>query len=597
MPNAADDPDQDEWNAAASMADSFRQRTAGGCMKILGINFSNDSAAALVVDGQVMGAVQEERLSRVKHDSGFPARAVRWCLQDAGLTMADIDRVAFFWNPGKHAEPGRSSTAAFPRDHLEYLYAVPVQLMRHFDGVGVERVDQTFVLENGQALTTHYLTHHHCHAAGAFFRSNFERAAILTIDGYGERMSTHFGRGHGTTLEHLHTVEFPHSVGSLYAAFTQYLGFRANNGEGKVMGLASYGQPTYYDAIRKMVTLSPDGFELDLSYFSYYLRRRRRYGEKLVKLLGPERAPESELTQRHMDIAASLQAVTEELVLHLAAMARDKTGEDNLVMSGGVVLNCVANGRVARESGFDRCYFMPASSDAGTSLGAALYVAHVLGEDPRAVHPETDYLGPQYDDAEIEAVLQVSGCPYQRPPDIAEAAADLLASGHIVGWMQGRAEFGPRALGSRSILADPRAPEMKDTLNARVKFREYFRPFAPVVLEERAAEFFTGGRKAPYMLEVFPTHPDHLEALEAITHVDGGARVQTVTSEANGRYYDVVRAFGERTGVPVLVNTSFNIRGEPIVTTVQDALKCFSTTDMDALALGSFLLTKPGVGA
>ncbi len=565
-------------------------------MKVLGINFSNDAAAALVVDGRVTGAVQEERLSRVKHDSSFPAQAVRWCLQDAGLTMRDIDRVAFFWNPGKHAEPGRGSTKAFPRDHLEYLYAVPVQLMRHFDGVGVERVDQTFVLEDGHRLTTHYLTHHHCHAAGAFFRSNFDRAAILTIDGYGERMATHIGRGVGSQLESLHTVEFPHSLGSFYAAFTQYLGFRANNGEGKVMGLASYGQPTYADAVRKLVTVTADGFELDLSYFSYFLRRRRRYTDKLVRLLGPERSAESELTQRHMDIAASLQLVTEELVLHLAQLARDKTGEDKLVMSGGVVLNCVANGRVARESGFSECYFMPAASDAGTSMGAALYVAHVLGDDPRQTHPATDYLGPQSDDAEIERVLQVSGCTYSKPASVTEAAADLLAAGKIVGWMQGRAEFGPRALGSRSILADPRSPGMKETLNARVKFREYFRPFAPVVLEERVGEFFTGGRRAPYMLEVFPTHPDHVADLGAVTHVDGGARVQTVTQRENGRYYDVVKAFGERTGVPVLVNTSFNIRGEPIVTTVQDALKCFFTTDMDALALGSFLLVKPGVG-
>ncbi|MCO4763487.1 MAG: carbamoyltransferase [Myxococcales bacterium] len=563
-------------------------------MKVLGINFSNDAAAALVIDGEVVGAVQEERLTRVKHDSAFPANAIRWCLGDAGITLADVDRVAFFWNPGKHAEPATS--AAFPRNHLEYLYAVPAQLMRHFDGIGVERVDQSFVLDNGHTLTTHFLTHHHCHAAGAFFRSNFERAAILTIDGYGERMSTHIGRGQGTELETLLTVEFPHSLGSFYAAFTQYLGFRANNGEGKVMGLASYGQPTYYEQVRDLITLTPDGFELDLSYFAFFMRRRRRYADKLVQLLGPERTAESELTQRHMDIAASLQKVTEEAIVHLANIARERTGESNLVMSGGVTLNCVANGRVARETGFESCYFMPAASDAGTSMGAALYVAHVLGDDARVVHPENDYLGPQYDDAAIEEVLRVSGCTFTKPESISEAAADLLASGHIVGWMQGRAEFGPRALGSRSILADPRSEEMKHTLNKRVKFREYFRPFAPVTLLERVGEFFEGGRNAPYMLEVFPTHADHTHQLGAITHVDGGARVQTVTAEANGRYYDVVKAFGERTGVPVLVNTSFNIRGEPIVTTVQDALKCFFTTDMDALALGSFLLVKPEVG-
>lgn len=563
-------------------------------MKVLGINFSNDAAAALVVDGHVIAAVAEERLSRVKHDASFPARAVRYCLEEGGLTLRDIDAVAFFWNPGIHAEPANRRLTSVPRDPLEFLYAVPVHLMRHFDGVGVSRVEQTLWLEDGHALRTHFLTHHDCHAAAAYYRSNFETAAVLTVDGYGERTATHIARASRQGIETLRTIEFPHSVGSFYAAFTQYLGFRPNHGEGKVMGLASYGKHTHYDAIRRMVSLTDDGFELDLSYFSYYLNRRRRFTDKLVALLGPERVPDSDIDQRHKDVAASMQRVTEDMLLHMAGLARELTGESRLCVSGGVALNCVANTRIRFEAGFDDCYFMPAASDAGTSMGAALYVAHVLGDDAPVTHPMTDYLGPGYADDEIEAALRVTGCEFARPDNIAEAVADLLADSKIVGWFQGRAELGPRALGARSILADPRPADTKDILNARVKFREWFRPFAPAVLAERCGELFEHSEPAPFMLLVYPTREERVKDLQAVTHVDGGARVQTVTRADNERYYDVIAAFGERTGVPAVVNTSFNIRGEPIVTTVADALKCYFTTDMDALAVGPFLLNKRG---
>ena len=561
-------------------------------MKVLGLNFSNDAAAALVVDGVVVGAVQQERFSRQKHDASFPAAAVNWCLREGGLTLQDVDAVGFFWNPGIHAEPSNHRMTAVPRDHLEYLYSVPVHLMRHFDGASVDRVEQTFHLRGGHKLSMHFLQHHLCHAAGALFRSNFERAAILTVDGYGERASTHLARGVGREIETLLEVEFPHSLGSFYAAITQYLGFKANSGEGKVMGLASYGTPRYADALRPMVQLHDGGFDLDLSYFSYFLPRRRRYTDRLVRLLGPERVPESAIEARHQDIAASLQLVTEEALVHLAKLARTLSGEDNLAMSGGVALNCVGNGRIAREAGFAHCYFMPAASDAGTALGAALYVSHCLGDVPRVLQPETDALGPQFSDAQIEEVLRVSGCSYSRPPSIAEAAADLLADGKILGWFQGRAEYGPRALGNRSILADPRAASMKDVLNARVKFREYFRPFAPVVPEEHAEAFFGVGHRTPYMLEAHPVPMERRAQLGAVTHVDGTARVQTIRRDQNAPYYDVVSAFGRRTGVPVLVNTSFNIRGEPVVNSVAEALRCYFTTDMDALALGPFLLVK-----
>jgi len=561
-------------------------------MKVLGINFSNDAAAALVVDGRVVAAVQEERLSRIKHDAGFPARAVGYCLDHGQMTLHDVDAVGFFWNPGIHAEPASRRLASVPRDHLEYLYAVPVHLMRHFDGVGVRRVEQTLWLDDGHPLRTHFLTHHDCHAAAAYYRSNFPSAAVLTVDGYGERVSTHIARATREGITTTRTIEFPHSVGALYAAFTQYLGFRPNNGEGKVMGLASYGEPSFYDAVRELVRLTDDGFELDLSYFSFYLHRRRRYAAKLVDLLGPERAPGAAIDQRHMDVAASVQRVTEEILLHLARIAAADTGEARLCVAGGVALNCVANTRLRFEAGYDDCYFMPAASDAGTSMGAALYVAHVLGDDAPVVHPMTDMLGPGYTDEQIERALQVAGCAFTRPEDLAGAVADLLAGSKIVGWFQGRAEFGPRALGARSILADPRPAQCKDVLNARVKFREWFRPFAPAVLAERCGELFEHDEPAPFMLVVYPTRAERVDDLRAVTHVDGGARVQTVTRADHERYYDVIAAFAARTGVPAIVNTSFNIRGEPIVTTVADALKCYFTTDMDALAVGPFLLVK-----
>jgi carbamoyltransferase len=561
-------------------------------MKILGINFSIDSAAALLVDGEIVCAVLEERFTRRKHDASFPAKAIAYCLAKAGLSLADIDRVAFFWNPGRHLEPSNWRQTAVPRDHMEYLYSLPSHLMRHFDGDRVERLQQVLTMRSGESLTIDFLNHHDCHAAGAFFLSNFESSAILTVDGYGERASTMIARGRDQSIETLMEVEFPHSLGSLYAAFTQYLGFRANNGEGKVMGLASYGEASYYQAIRDLVTLTDDGFELDLSYFEYTMNRPRRYSQKLIKLLGPERQAEGPLDDRHQDIAASLQQVTEEVLLHLAERARALTGETRLCMAGGVVLNCVANTRVLFEAGFEEVYFMPASGDGGSSLGAALYAHHVLEKGSPRTYPASDYHGPSFSEEEVEAELKKSGSRYVRVDDIATTCAGLLADGKILGWFQGAAELGPRALGHRSILADPRRHEMKDVLNARVKFREGFRPFAPSILKERCGDFFEHAVPSPYMLQVYKTREDKLDTLPAITHVDDGARVQTVDRDVSPLYWNLIHAFGEATGVPVVLNTSFNIRGEPIVNSVADALKCFYTTDLDALAVGPFLLQK-----
>jgi carbamoyltransferase len=562
-------------------------------MHVLGINYSNDAAASLVTDGAVIAACQEERFRRQKHYSGFPTQAVDYCLQAGNISFEELDAVAFFWNPGVHAE-AFAKPSNTPRHHLEYLFSVPNHLLTGWlDGVGVTGLRQELTLTTGKSLRIEYVTHHLAHAASAFYRSNYAESAFLTIDGYGEKSAATWGRAQGTTLETLHTVDFPHSVGSLYAAFTQYLGFQANNGEGKVMGLASYGKPSdHLEQLRSWVSLTDDGFELDLTYFDYYLERRRRFSPKLVKAMGPERRPDDELTERHHDIAFAVQRVSEEIVLHLARLTKERTGLDRLCMAGGVVLNCVANTRVQQEAGFDHCFFQPSSSDAGTSMGAALVVAHAMGA-PRVTHPLTEYLGPSYDNDAVESALKKGNVAYLKVADVEERAAEALAAGHIIGWFQGRAEFGPRALGNRSILADPRGADTKDVLNARVKFREPFRPFAPSVLAERSEEYFDGaGVESPFMILVYPTRDAHQETLAAVTHVDGGARVQTVTTEQNPRYHRLIEAFGQRSGVPCVLNTSFNIRGEPIVQTPADALKCFFTTDMDLLFLGDFVVWK-----
>src|SRR5215831_736979 len=537
-------------------------------MLVLGINHSNDSAACIVRDGEVLGATQEERFSRSKHDRAFPTRAIEFCLQRAGARLEDVDAVGFFWNPGVHAQTFSYKQSAVPRHHMEFLYSVPNHLLRAWRGDTVAAVEQSFSMKSGRTLRVHYVTHHLAHAASTLFRAPWDQAALLTIDGYGERTSTHIAVGRGFEIETLHTIEFPHSVGSLYAALTEHLGFRPNSGEGKVMGLGAYGKPTYADALREMVELTDDGFRLDLRYFAYFLERERRVSDRLVARLGPPRAPESPLEQRHYDLAASLQLVTEEILLHLTRLTRRLTGLERLGMAGGVVLNCVANGRIVREAGFEDYFFQPAAGDAGTSLGAALWVTHGLHRVPRRFVETVDTLGVEFTDAEIEQELGKAALPFVRLRDPAAAAAELLAAGRIIGWFQGRAEFGPRALGNRSILADPRNPEMKDILNRRVKFREAFRPFAPSVLVERSGELFTPGGPSPFMLRAYHTREDKRSVVPAVTHVDGTARVHSVTRTSNPLYYRLIEEFDRRTGVPCLLNTSFNIRGEPIVNSV-----------------------------
>jgi len=561
-------------------------------MKIVGLNYSIDSAAALVDGGRRVAACAEERLTRQKHDRSFPVKSLDFCLRKGGVAADEIDAFAFFWNPGTHIEPmlGRQSNAV--RHHAEYLYAVPNHLLQLLGQPGVQHTEQTFTLAGNRKLQVHYVDHHSAHAAGAFFNSPFDRAAILTVDGYGERTSTAILRGSGLDIEPVLTVEFPHSIGAFYAAITQYLGFKANSGEGKVMGLASYGDRSLYEKVSSLVKLTDEGFELDLSYFSYFVERTTRYSPKLVSLLGPPRSPESEIDSRHKNIASALQLVTEDLLLHMARLAREKTGEKNLAIAGGVALNCVANSRIMLEAGFENIFIYPPAGDAGTSLGAAQWVAHVLNREPRDPAPYLDYLGFENSDAEIRHALETSGAAFARLDDAPARAARLIANSKIVGWFQGRTEFGPRALGNRSIVADPRPAEMKDVLNARVKFREPFRPFAPACLEESCGDLFDCATPSPFMLRVYDTLPDRVNDLASITHVDGGARVQTVTEAQNAPYYQMIKEFGRLTGVDCILNTSFNIRGEPIVNNIKEALFCFFGTDMDYLVCGDYLVAK-----
>jgi carbamoyltransferase len=561
-------------------------------MRVLGINFSNDSAASMVVDGRVVFAAQEERYKRVKHYAGFPDAAISAALKAGQARLDDLDAVAFFWNPGVHAATMNWRQSSTPRHHMEYLFDVPNNLLPRIGQIP-ESTEQIFHLPGGKRLRVVYVTHHLAHAAGALFTSPFQQAAILTVDGYGERDSTVIWDAQGTTFKRLWTQEYPHSLGAYYAAVSQFLGFKPNSGEGKVMGLASYGQPVYADEFRKMLRLTQDGFELDLSYFSFYVERPLRYSDRMTSLLGDPRVPESEITRRHEDLAASMQLVLEEALLHLAGKARDLTGRDTLCMAGGVTLNCSANGKLVRSGLFRHYFFQPASSDAGAGLGAALHVTHVLEGLPRG-KPEMllEYLGPRHSMDEVLDTLDKGSIPFHQPADAWETAGKLLARGYIGSVFQGQAEFGPRALGNRSTLSDPRPAAMKDRLNARVKFREAFRPFAPSIRIERSEEYFEGADFSPFMLRVFPTRPEKLDEARSVTHVDGGARVQTVARSENPRYYDLISSFEAETGTPMVLNTSFNIRGEPIVNSPAEAVKCYLTTGMDFLVLEDILLVK-----
>jgi carbamoyltransferase len=588
---------------------------------ILGISgFYHDSAAAVVVDGQVVAAAQEERFSRKKHDEGFPAHAIDSCLQRAGLRPEDLDYVGFYDKPYLKFERLLETYIAYaPRGFASFRKAMPIWLkqklwlpreIRRSLGDGY---DKAFV----------FTEHHESHAAGAFFPSPFEDSAILTVDGVGEWATASFGVGRGNRIQLSHELRFPHSLGLLYTAFTYYIGFKVNSDEYKVMGLAPYGEPVYYDLIlEKLMDLKADGsFRLDMSYFNY-AQGLTMTNERFDALLGGSpRAPESEITQRHMDLAASVQKVTEEVMLRAARHVHELTGARNLCLSGGVALNCVANGRIQREGPFERLWIQPAAGDAGSALGVALLIWHQLLDKPR-VAQATDaqrgsLLGPEYSGDEIAAFLQGTGAAYTRideAEEFTDRVADLLAEGNVVGWFQGRMEFGPRALGSRSILGDPRRGDMQSVINRKVKFREGFRPFAPAVLREHAADYFAcdASEDSPYMLTVCPVAEGHRRPLSgdevtacgidklkvqrsqipAVTHVDFSARIQTVDPERHGLYRRLIEAFHAKTGCPVVINTSFNLGWEPIVNTPREAYETFMSSDIDVLCMGPFLLTK-----
>jgi len=586
---------------------------------ILGISaFYHDSAAALVVDGKIVAAAQEERFTRKKHDHEFPAGAVAYCLEAGGLRPEDLDYVVFYDKPFLKFERLLETYLAFaPAGFRSFLKAIPLWL---HEKLHIPREISAGL--NGKYRRSYIFTEHHeSHAASAFFPSPFEEAAILTLDGVGEWATASYGYGRGNQITLTHELRFPHSLGLLYSAFTYFCGFKVNSGEYKLMGLAPYGKPIYEDAIReKLIDLKADGsFRMDMRYFSYCQGLRMTSREFARLFGGPPRKPESPLTEREMDLAASVQKVAEEVMLRTARHVHEQTGMKNLCLAGGVALNCVGNGRILREGPFEKVWIQPAAGDAGGALGAALFVWHQLMGNDRHVSKEDSQhgslLGPSFSNEQVRSFLDASGAIYRCFDDedhLCNYVADLLACGKVVGWLQGRMEFGPRALGCRSILGDARSRDMQKIMNRKVKFRESFRPFAPVVLRERAAEYFQipSGTDSPYMLLTAPISDEQriapqgeeaagLEKLNAVrskipavTHVDFSARLQTVDAVRHGRFYRLLKAFETRTGCPVLINTSFNVRGEPLVCAPEHAYHCFLATNMDALVMEDFVLLK-----
>jgi carbamoyltransferase len=561
-------------------------------MNVLGIScFYHDSAAALLRDGVVVAACQEERLSRKKHDSGFPANAVKYVLKEAGIEPSDLDAVGFYDKPLLKFERMLSTyVATFPRSFPSFRKAMPLWIHEKLWIPSLIR--KQLSPYKGPIL---FAEHHMSHAASCFLVSPFEEAAILTVDGVGEWATASFGVGRGTDITMFKEIRFPHSLGLLYSAFTYYLGFKVNSAEYKVMGLAPYGKPVHFDRIMKdMIHLNEDGsFKLNMKYFSYDYGLTMTNGAFDEFFGGPPRKPETWMAEREFDIAASVQKVCEEVVLKMVNYIHKETGLDNLCMAGGVALNCVANGRVVRETPMKNLFVQPAAGDAGGAVGVAHYIYNTLQKKPRGPGWKHAYLGPEYRDAEISEYLESAGAKHEllADGDLVKRTAKLLSEGNVIGWFQGRMEFGPRALGGRSILADPRDAKMRDILNMKIKFREGFRPFAPSVLEDRCAEWFELVGDSPYMLLVAQVR-EGKRVIPSVTHVDNSARIQTVTREGSPLYYDLIAEFERITGVPVIINTSFNVRGEPIVCTPHDAYLCFMRTNMDQLVLGHHILYK-----
>ncbi len=594
-------------------------------MIVLGLSaFYHDSAAALVRDGKIVAAAQEERFTRKKNDSDLPVNAAAYCLDAAGITLDDVDHVAFYDKPLLTFDRLLETYLAYaPSGFGSFAKAIPIwvkdkllqksRIAKGLNDLGRGSIDEEGIL---------FGYHHHSHAAAAFYPSPFEEAAIVIMDGVGEWATTSIGYGNDRTIELHREIRFPHSLGMLYSAFTYYLGFKVNDGEYKVMGLAPYGEPVYADKIMdSLLDAKDDGsFRLNMAFFNYTTGLTMT-NDRFAALFGqPKREPADPLTDFHMNIARSVQAVAERLIMAVCVEAHRLTGSKNLCLAGGVALNCVANGLIARDGPFENIWIQPASGDAGSALGIALAAANLLGETrvPTLIKSQDamqgSYLGPSYEDADIQTALDAHGAVYERLDDekLIAMVADALADDKIVGWFQGRMEFGPRALGNRSILGNPASPSMQKILNLKIKYRESFRPFAPAVLREDVAKHFQFDRDSPYMLIVAPILDEDrlplnesdqsksgLERLNvvraklpAITHVDYSARIQTVTAQSNKRFYDLISAFKQRTGSGVLVNTSFNVRDEPVVCAPDDAYRCFMATEMDVLAVGNFVLRK-----
>ena len=591
-------------------------------MNILGIScYYHDAAAALLRDGDLIAAAEEERFSRKKHDFGFPTGAIRFCLAQGGISAQDLDYVVFYEKPFEKFERILMTTLqTYPKSWKVFRESMITWLM---DKLWIRHhIEQEIGVPKEKVLFTQ---HHAAHAASAFLASPFEEAAILTVDGVGEWATATYGVGRGTDIRLFKEIRFPHSLGLLYSAFTAFLGFEVNEGEYKVMGMAPYGAPKYVDKVWKLIRQFEDGsFCLDMDYFCFHHSTTRTYNRRFEALFGEPRPPEMHfftastgypsyfgakpgnydelcrLNQHYADIAASIQRVTEEVLLKMARAVRQETGLKALCIAGGVGLNSVANGRILRESGFDRLYVQPAAGDGGGALGAALHACHTMMGHPRRLVMRHAYWGQAYGNGEVDGFLRREGIAHEVAPDegrLLDRTVEALTAGKVVGWYQGRFEWGPRALGNRSILADPRRAEMKDVVNTKIKFREPYRPFAPSVLAERAEDFFdlqdaAQQDAARFMLLVTPVRPEKQDVIPAITHVDGTGRLQTVFEETNSLYYRLIRRFGEATGVPVVLNTSFNLRGEPIVTTPENAYSTFRRSEMDLLVMGNCLVTK-----
>ncbi len=561
-------------------------------MNVLGLScFYHDSAAALLRDGKVVAACQEERLSRKKHDSGFPSRAVKYVLREAGVKPEELDAVGFYDKPLLKFERMLSTyLGTFPRGFSSFRTAMPVWIHEKLWTRSLIRKEL-----RPYRGPIFFAEHHMSHAASAFLVSPFEESAILTVDGVGEWATSSFGVGKGSDITLFKEIRFPHSLGLLYSAFTYYLGFKVNSAEYKVMGLAPYGKPVHFERIMKeMVHLAPDGsFKLDMRYFDYDHGLRMTSAAFHEFFGGPPRVPESWMNEREFDIAASVQKVCEEVVLTMVRHLHQQTGLTNLCMAGGVALNCVANGRIVKETPFKNLFVQPAAGDAGGAVGVAHWLYNTIEKQPRNGHWTNAYLGPGFGDDEIKSYLDSRGAKYQvlGREELLQKTARRLTEGHVIGWFQGRMEFGPRALGGRSILADPRDAKMRDTLNMKIKFREGFRPFAPSVLADKCSEWFDLHCDSPYMLLVAQVR-EGKRVIPSVTHVDNSARIQTVTREDSPLYYDLIREFEKLTGVPLVINTSFNVRSEPIVCTPHDAYVCFMRTNMDDLVLGPYFLER-----